>query len=411
MDRKVVITGIGLISSLGDSPEALSEALCNGKSGIRRQTEPTFEHAGGCHLAAVLSDFTGEKYLSGRALRPLDRISQLAAAACDMALRNAGWSDANFADVDLPLVLGTMFGGMHTIADFDRTALVSGPASVSPMAFANTVINAAAGQTAIWHKLRGANSTVATGSTSGISAIGHAAEMIQRGKAAVALAGGVDEFSAESFLGFGCAGFLCTNDPHPETPVPFDARRNGFALGEGAGILVLENLEHAKDRGAEPLAELRGYASAFDPSRGRESTQTVNALARAMRIAIQRSGFGVDDVGFVSASANGSVLHDCYELLALWQTFGERAEHLPVTAIKSGIGETLGASGALQIGVAFQTLKTQEMPGIIGLDKLASGCPMQGILPNTRSIHAHSGLINGVGLDGNCCSLVIVGPN
>jgi 3-oxoacyl-[acyl-carrier-protein] synthase II len=409
MDRKVVITGIGLISSLGDSPEALFEALCNARSGIRFETEPNFTYAGGCHLAARLNEFKGEKYLTGRALRPLDRISQMAAASCDLALRNSGWSDAGNAGADLPLVLGTMFGGMHTIGDFDRSALVSGPASVSPMAFANTVINAAAGQTAIWHKLRGANSTVATGSTSGISAVGHAAELIMRGKTAAVLAGGADEFSLESLLGFGRAGFLCTNGRHPETPVPFDAHRNGFALGEGAGILVLEELEHAKDRGAEPLAELRGYATAFDPSQGRDSNSAIRAISRAMRVATQRSGLGFDHVGFVSASANGSVLHDCYELSALCQTFGQRAEDLPVTAIKCGTGETLGASGALQIAVAIHTLKTQKIPGIIGLDKLPPGCPMRGILSNTRHIHAHAALINGVGFDGNCCSLVIVG--
>jgi 3-oxoacyl-[acyl-carrier-protein] synthase II len=282
---------------------------------------------------------------------------------------------------------------------------------VSPMAFANTVINAAAGQTAIWHNLRGANSTVATGSTSGISAVGHAAELIQRGRATVALAGGVDELSVESFLGFGRAGFLCTNGCHPETPVPFDAQRNGFALGEGACILVLEDLEHAKSRGAKPLAEIGGYSAAFDPSQGQDSNSAISAIARAMRIAAQRSHLEVDAIDFISASANGSVLHDCYELSALCQTFGPRGKRLPVTAIKCGTGETLAASGALQIAVSFQTLETQEIPGITGLGNLPPGCPMEEILPNTRRIRARHALVNGVGFDGNCCSLVIVGLN
>jgi len=409
MDRKVVITGIGLISSLGESAETVFADLCNGKSGVRFQEDLNSTCAVGCHLAARLQDFKAEKYLSGRPLRPLDRISQMAAASCRLALQNSGWNQTNPRTIELPLVLGTMFGGMHTIGDFDRAALLSGPASVSPMAFANTVINAAAGQTAIWHKLRGPNSTVATGSTSGVSAVGHAVELVQRGKTAIALAGGADECSLESFLGFGRAGYLCTNGRQPEMPIPFDDRRNGFALGEGAGILVLEDLDHASKRGATPLAELRGYAAAFDASQGKNRSQTASALARSMRMAVYRSGLKPDDIGFVSASANGSVQHDCCELSALCEVFGNRAEQLPVTAIKCGTGETLGASGALQITVAIQTLKTQELPGIIGLEKLPSGCRMRGVLATARRIKARAGLINGVGMDGNCCSLVIVG--
>jgi len=409
MGRKVVITGIGLISPLGESAEGVFAALCNGKSAVRYQEDSNPTCAVGCHLAARLIDFKAEKYLPGRPLRPLDRISQMAAASCSLALQNSKSNYTNPARVEFPLVLGTMFGGMHTIGDFDRAALLSGPASVSPMAFANTVINAAAGQTAIWHKLRGSNTTVATGSTSGVSAVGHALELIQREKVAVVLAGGADECSFESFLGFSRAGLLCTNSSHAEMPIPFDDRRNGFALGEGAVILVLEDLDHASKRGAVPLAELRGYAAAFDVSQGKNPSQTVSALARSMRMAIDRSGLALDDIGFVSASANGSVLQDCCELSALCGVFGDRAERLPVTAIKCGTGETLGASGALQITVAIQTLKTQELPGIIGLEKLPPGCRMRGILPTTRRIKAHTGLINGVGMDGNCCSLVIVG--
>jgi 3-oxoacyl-[acyl-carrier-protein] synthase II len=300
-----------------------------------------------------------------------------------------------------------MFGGMHTIGDFDRTAIVSGAASVSPMAFANTVINAAAGQTAIWHNLRGANSTVATGSTSGISAVGHGTDLIHSGRSKAVLAGGADEFSVESFCGFGRAGLLCTNGACPELPVPFDRLRNGFALGEGAGFLALEELTYAVERGAEVLAEVKGYASAFDHLQGNDPDLAVRTLARAMRKALDRSGIGPDEIDFVSASGNGSVVRDCYELRALALVFGDRARDLPVTAIKCGTGEALGASGPTQLAVAIETLNNKMLPGVIGLQDLPPACPLQGISAKTQTINARTALVNGVGLDGNCCSIVI----
>ncbi len=409
MENRVAITGVGVISALGDTSRALFDALCSGRTGLH-EVEPLVGDCH-CHLAAQLVDFQPGKYLPGRPLRPLDRTSQLASAACGLALENSGWNEESRATVDVALMVGTMFAGMHTIGDFDRTALVSGPASVSPMAFANTVISASAGQAAIWHNMRGANTTVATGSISGISAVGNASEMIRRGSSPVVLAGGVDEFSIESFYGFGRARLLCANGVGPEVPIPFDQRRNGFALGEGSGFLALEELTYARQRGAQVLAEVKGYATAFDHSQGRDPDLAVRTLVRTMQAALDRSGATADDIDFVSASANGSVARDCYELAALALVFGGRAKDLPVTAIKSGTGEALAASGPFQLAAAIETLKTGRLPGVIGLRELPPACPLQGISSETRSIKARNALINGVGLDGNCCSLVVSLPD
>jgi len=406
MDRRVAITGMGLISPLGDSSDSLLEALCQGRSGVR-PVELSCLNGYQCHLAGRLPGFRPESYLFGRPLRPLDRMSQLACAACGLALESSWWTAENRALHDLPLVVGTMFGGMHTIGDFDRAAITSGPASVSPMAFANTVIHAAAGQTAIWHNLRGANSAVAAGSISGISAVGQAAAMIRQGRAEIVLAGGVDEFSVESFCGCSRAGVLCTNGAHSERPIPFDRYRNGFALGEGAGFLVLEEFTYARRRGASVLAEVQGYATAFDCSQGNDPEIAVRTLVRAMRTALTRSGMSYRDIDFVSASGNGSLTRDCYELAALDTVFGDRAKELPVTAIKCGTGEAMGASGPFQIAVALETIKRRRLPGVTGLRELPPGCRMQGISANPRTLQARNAIINGVGLDGNCCSLVI----
>jgi 3-oxoacyl-[acyl-carrier-protein] synthase II len=406
MKHRVAITGTGVVSVLGDSSSEVFDALCKGRTGLD-QVGPFVPGGFPCHLAGQLLDFQPEKYLKGRPLRPVDRTSQLTSAACGLALENSGWNAESRLGLDFALVVGTMFSGMHTIGDFDRTAITAGPASVSPMAFANTVISAAAGQTAIWHNLRGPNSTVATGSISGISAVGHAFDLIRRGNSKAILAGGVDEFSVESFCGFGRAGLLCTNGTHPECPVPFDARRNGFALGEGAGFLALEEFAVAAERGARVLAEIKGYATAFDCSQGNDPDLAVRTVTRTMRTAIERSGTTIRGIDFVSASANGSVARDCFELAALASLFGGQASDLPVTAVKSGTGEALAASGPLQLAMAIETFQTGKLPGVIGLRELPPASPLRGISANPRLIKARTALINGIGLDGNCCSLVI----
>jgi len=409
MERQIAITGIGLISPLGDSSAALHTALCSGRTGVRKAGwQGCYDSA--CQLAAQLIDFEPQKYLKGRPLRPLDRSSQLASAACGLALESSGWNSERRGANDLAVILGTMFAGMHNIGDFDRTAITSGPASVSPMAFANTVINAAAGQTAIWHNMRGPNTTVAAGSISGISAVGHGVDLIRYKGSKAVLAGGVDELSVESFCGFSEARLLCTNHASAELPIPFEQCRNGFALGEGAGFLVLEEAEDAVKRGANVMAEIKGYATAFDPSQGKDRELAVRALSRTMSAALKRSGMTADEIDFVSASANGSVVGDSQELAALASVFGERAETLPITAIKSGIGEALAASGPAQIAASIETFRTGELPGIIGLNALSKDCRLKGISSETRMIRARSALINGLGLDGNCCSLVVALP-
>jgi 3-oxoacyl-[acyl-carrier-protein] synthase II len=410
MTPRVAITGAGLISPLGDSSAEMFNALCEGRSGVL-PVEPFIPNGHRCHLAGRLLDFRADKYLSGRPLRPLDRTSQLATSACSLALLDSGWTAEKRNGVEMSLVLGTMLSGMHTIAEFDRTALTSGPASVSPMAFANTVINAAAGQAAIWHNLRGANSTVAAGSVSGICAVGYAADALRQGRCNALLAGGVDEFSCESFVGFDRAGLLCSGDADAQRPVPFDRSRNGFALGEGSGVLVLEELDYARKRDTPLLAEVKGCASVFDCSQGRDTDLAVATIARAMRLALNRSGMVPADIDFVSASANGSVLWDCFELKALAMVFGDHARELPVTAIKSGIGEALGASGAAQIAAAFETFRTGLLPGVNRLEELPPGCPLSGIHARTIEIDAGNALINGVGLDGHCFSMILSSLN
>ena len=406
MERRIVITGAGLISPLGDRPEALYSALCAGRSGLRRLEQST-KNGNSCHLGGQICDFKPEVYLKGRPLRPLDRTGQLATAAAMLALENSGWNAERRASAEVGLALGTMFGGVRTIAEFDRTGLTSGPASASPMNFANTVINAPAGQTAIWHGLRGVNTTIAAGSISGLAAIGQAADLLRLGKVDAILAGGADEFCFESFHGFNQAGLLCHGDHGKEFPVPFDSRRNGFALGEGAAFLMLENWESAQARGATVIGEIDGHANSFDSSRGRDAELATRTIVRAVQTALLRSGLKPDAVDFVSASANGSVLRDCYEAQALKEVFPNRIQELPITAIKGSTGEALGASGAFQAIAVTEILRQGMLPGISDLQELPPEFPLGGIAREKHSIQARHVLVNAIGLDGNVCSLVI----
>src|SRR5205823_4016200 len=209
--NRVVITGLGVISPLGYSPARLHDSLCQGLSAIK--PIQLFSTTGlGCPLGGEIADFDATKYLGQRNLRPLDRTSRLVASAAQLALADSGWSAEMRNAQEVGLVLGTMFCSVHTISEFDRRALEAGPAYASPMDFSNTVINAAAGQTAIVHNLRGVNTTMSTGITSGLEAIAYAADHIRSGRAPALLAGGADELCFESFYGFDRAGLLCRSN-------------------------------------------------------------------------------------------------------------------------------------------------------------------------------------------------------
>jgi 3-oxoacyl-[acyl-carrier-protein] synthase II len=431
--RKVVITGTGLVSSLGDSPAALHDALCAGRSGIG-PIELFSTDGIGCPLGGEIKNFLPQRYLGNRNLRPLNRIAQLTASAAQLALETSGWTAEMRRAREVGLVLGTMFCSVRTIAEFDRRAITAGPAYASPMDFANTVINAAAGQTAIWHNLRGINSTIATGTTSGLQAIAYATDMIGLGRATALLAGGGEELCFESVFGFYRAGLLCGSDRSYRTrangyavgysnglhdvrangqgqraaghfPVPFDARRNGFALGEGAALVMLEDADFARARGARVLAEVRGHGSSYDCSRGWDKERAVAAITRSMRRAMNDARLIPGEIDCLSASANGSPAGDRHEALAIDVVFGQREERLPITANKSMLGETCGAAGALQVAALVETMRDGVLPGIRGLEQPDQDFPPVRIGP--QQIRLRYGLVNAVGSDGHCCSLVL----
>ena len=411
MRNKVVVTGMSVVSSLGDSPGDLHASLCEGRSGIK--PIQLFSTVGlGCRLGGEISDFDAAKYLGKRNLRPLDRTSRLVASAAQLALDDSGWTAQMREAEEVGLVLGTMFCSVHTISEFDRRALEAGPAYASPMDFSNTVINAAAGQTAIVHNLRGVNTTISTGVTSGLEAIAYAADLIRGGRARALLAGGADELCFESFFGFERAGLLCRSDRgQGDFPIPFDARRNGSALGEGAALLMLEDAASARERGARVLGEIKGHGSTYDCSRGREDEDSVEAIALAIRHALHDAFMLPSELDCLSASANGSTSGDRHEAYGVFAGLNGQSHRLPVTAIKSMLGETLGASGAIQAVALLETIRDGVVPGIPQLAEIEDDFPLRMARRESQEAEPINGLINSIGFDGHCCSLIIARPD
>jgi 3-oxoacyl-[acyl-carrier-protein] synthase II len=276
------------------------------------------------------------------------------------------------------------------------------------MSFANSVINAAAGQTAIWHDLRGINATVSAGAASGLQALAAGADAIHSGRADVLLAGGAEELCFESFLGFERAGRLCRADNGAAAvPVPLHARRNGFVLGEAAALLVLEERGVAEARGAAVLGEILGYGSAFDCTRGQAPERAAEAMADTVRYALDDAGADPGALDCASLSASGSVVGDVAEARGVAAVLGARAAELPVTAVKSMLGETLGAGGALQAIVALEALRNGVLPGIRGLDELAEHIPLRRAGPDSVRCDGRLALVTSFGLTGGHASMVL----
>ncbi len=411
MPRREVITGTGIISALGDRPADVHAALCNGERaggaisgfGDREFSQPGY--------AAPVEDFSPATYLGDQNFRPLDRTGQLAVSASQLALESAGWTPELREAEELDLVVGTTFCSARTITEFDRKAVVSGPKYAKPLDFANTVINAAGGHTAIWHNLRGANTTVVAGQVSGLRALKYAQMQISESVSKVALVGGVEEFCFETHQGFLHAGQIhCSN--HGSSPIPFHRDREGFILGEAGAFVIIEDHDAAKERGAEILGMVLGHGSSYDTSRGRDEDNAVARCAEAMRQALGNAEVRVDEIDCIISSANGSKVEDRYEALGLGVVFGDALGSIPLTAISGSLGETLGASAMLQLIAFLETARTGKLPGISGIGgAFDESLPALRVGEETVEGEFKTGLLLSLGFDGSSAASVVAVRN
>ena len=396
METRIVVTGEGMITAAGAGVEAAEAALWSGTSPIAPS-----ERLGGAFLADI-GEFDPAPWLGNKGVRVLDRGTRLLCIAAQMtvtATRYTQPADAE-GDPDLGLVVGTLFGGVHSIASFDWTGITEGPSWVSPMEFANTVINAPAGQAAIKHKLRGVNSTVCSGLSSGLYAISYAADFLRFGRAKHLLAGGMEEVCEEASLGFRKLGLSS-----PTGSVrPFGTGRDGTAPGEGAAMWMLEAEETALVRGAEPMFEILGFGASHDAHPTIGYNPRGEGAASAIRQAIFNSGLVASDIGAIIASANGSPAGDDMEARALKAIFGDSLSSIPVSAPKALFGEAMGASGAIAALVAGMSLRRGEVPPTPNTGALDGGLLLS---TSAQALTSPNILINAFSCDGNNASLVV----
>jgi 3-oxoacyl-[acyl-carrier-protein] synthase II len=400
LTTKIVATGAGVISSLGAGVPEFETALYEGLSGIRPKTLFPESDPGG--LAGEIADFTPQTWLGAKGLRVLDRSARLICVAAHMALEASGLSQANVAEGDpnLGLVCGTMFGSVHSITAFDWSGLCDGPNLVNPMEFPNTVLNSPAGQAAIKHKLRGINSTVSAGIVSGLYAMGYAMEFLRFGRARALLAGGVEELCEESYLSFKKAGWSSRRG----RILPFAPDRDGTLLGEGSAVWMLETEERAKERGARPLLELRGFGSAHDAYSIDSYNIRGDGAAAAMREALRAAGIDAEGIACIISSASGSRAGDAMELSALKSVFGARLSTIPVCAPKAAFGEALGVSGALLAVTAGIALQRKELPPTAGFQSGEEGLRLSS---RPQVFEGDYALVNCFGCDGNNAALIL----
>jgi len=407
MPERIVITGAGVVSSLGSGLEEFERALYQGASGIRAGGWGGGEGEGGHPIAvADMPDFAPEQWLGNKGLRVLDRSARLLCVAAHLALKGSGLSAGESGDdgTGLGMICGTMFGGLHSIVSFDWSGLTDGPSYVNPMEFPNTVINSPAGQAAIKFKLRGINSTVCAGLASGLYAIHYGAEALRLGRARALLAGGVEELCEESVLGFRKAEVTSASG----CARPFRKDGDGPVLGEGSALLVLECAATAAGRGgasaAPPWAEITGFGLAHDARHINAYDVSGRGAAAAMEQAMMAAGAGPERIGCIIAGASGSRAGDAMEARALEHVFQRRLPEIPVSAPKAAFGEVMGASGALCALAGAIAVRKGLAPPTAGVDRPIDGLRLAA---TPQSFEQDCVLVNAFSCDGNNAALVL----
>lgn len=395
--KRVVITGVGPVSAIGIGREAFTAAVCENRSGIGDIT--AFDCARyRSRRAAELQEFHVEDYLESSKTY-LDRASEIAFAAMSLAIENAQLDLATIDRNAAGLMYGSAFGSQETTTLFFQGFLEKGPRFVKPVLFPNTYSNTAISLLAIEYRIAGIHLNFAAGGTASGNALLAAYDRIRQGREVLIFAGGGEAFCETIFAGYAGLGQLSPGtDGGAETCAPFDCRRNGFILGEGGAMFVLEDREHARARHAPILAEIRGAGISGD------------GIGDAMRQALAQAGMVAAALGLIVAAANGSFTLDVDEALALRDLFGPAAASVPVTSFQPMLGETLGAASALGTAAALSCLETGFVPGILNLCEPATNGNVDLVRAPGRAGPVRSAMINAVDPGGSAVSLVLAQP-
>jgi 3-oxoacyl-[acyl-carrier-protein] synthase II len=364
MRRRVVITGIGVLSCIATGRKEYWDSLVRGRTGFAPVT--LFDtSAFAARYAGEISGFAPEEFLGKKGLREMDRSTRLVCSAAKLALDDSGLVINDATTHRVGVSVGATFGSLHSIAQFDLSGLRDGPRYVNPSHFPNTVINSPASQISIRFAIKGFNTTVSTGFCAGIDALSYAADFLRLGRADAVLAGGVEELCEETFRGFLGLGCLSGGEASELLCCPFDMRRSGAVISEGAAVLIMEESDHALQRGAPVFAEVLGYGSSFDPDADRRFSHAGRGLEKAVRMALDDAALPPARIDYMSSCANSSRGLDSLETRALKTVFGKHAFRIPVSSIKSMIGESFSASGALSVAAGAGVLQSGLIPPTI----------------------------------------------
>lgn len=407
LNKRVVITGLGIISPNGIGVDNFYQAIFNGVSGIKPVT--LFNTADfKAKTAGEVSNFEPTKFLGDKGLRTLDRSTKLINSAAKLALDDAGFVITQENSSQTGIVVGTSLGSLKSISDYDREAILEGPRYVNPALFPNTVVNSPASQVSIRFNIKGFNVTISTGFTSGLEAINYALNAIRQGRVKTVLAGAVEELCIQTFIGFYKSGCLAgTRNDSVELSCPFDKRRNGMILGEGSCVLVLEDLDSALSRNAKIYAEIKSGAAAFEPTElGRYNLNSAG-LSRAMKQALEKSQLFTKEIDYIASGANSTLDADLYEAKSIKSVFNGNINNIKVSALKSMLGESFSASASFQAASVAVAIEKQIIPAMINYQDKDFGCDLNFVTEKSCEHKLNNCLVNAFGPFGENASLVI----
>ena len=407
MNRRVVVTGIGLVSALGIGTKETWAGLLAGQSGVTRITR--FDVSGyATQIAAEVKGFDPLAFIEKKEIKKMDLFIQYAIAAAQFAMDDSGLqiTDANAPNIGV--YIGSGIGGFITIEREHEALLNGGPRKVSPFFIPSAIINLASGQVSIRFGAKGPNSATCTACSASAHAIGDAYEIIKRCDADAMIAGGSEAaICAMSVGGFGQLRALSTrNDEPTRASRPFDKDRDGFIIGEGAGVLILEELEHARRRGATIYAEIVGYGMSSDAYHMTAPSEDGDGARRVMAMAVRKAGIAPSEVDYINAHGTSTPYNDRLETLAIRNCFGEHAEKLSISSTKSMTGHLLGGAGGLEAGITALAVHHQVAPPTINLDDPDPECDLDYVPHQSRQMAISYALSNSFGFGGTNAALL-----
>lgn len=416
--RRVVITGLGLVTPLGSGVDVSWRRLIAGESGLRKidgfETDDLPAKIAGLIPKEGEGALDAEQVMAAKDIRRNDPFILYGVAAAKEAIEDSGWQpEDDEARERTGVMIGSGIGGLGTIANTAVDLHTRGPRKVSPFFITASLINLVSGQVSIRFGFKGPNHSVVTACSTGAHAIGDASRLIQLGDADVMVAGGAEGAVCRiGIAGFAAMKALSTgyNDTPERASRPWDKGRDGFVMGEGAGIVVLEELEHARARGAKIYGEVIGYGLSGDAYHITAPASDGDGGFRSMRMALKRAGLGPDDIDYVNAHGTSTPLGDEIELGAIKRLFGSAADKVSMSSTKSAIGHLLGAAGGVEAIFALLAIHNQTVPPTLNLDDPSDGCDMDLVPHKAKEREVRAVLSNSFGFGGTNATLVMTGP-